>query len=160
MTNGEAGQSVDTRHREHSSDAFAGVPKEEALRAHEIGEPQDSSDARGVEERQFREVQDHFVPPIDARGGDPEEALHLRKVELARQPQDAVAITSDLQRMGLVLHGVYTSRVWRGDNRPGTRGLPSGTRHTGQERQEIAGWAKAGISHLESSGPRRTVGSW
>src|SRR3954449_8417510 len=31
MTNGEAGQSVDTRHREHSSDAFAGVPKEDAF---------------------------------------------------------------------------------------------------------------------------------
>src|SRR3954470_20029572 len=103
MTNGDAGQPVDARYLENGSNAFARVAKEEALRAHEIGEPQDGSDARGVEERQFREVQDHFVPPIDVRGGGPEEALHLGKVELARQPQDAVAITSDLQRMGLVL---------------------------------------------------------
>src|SRR3954465_7305050 len=103
MTDGDAGQSVDTCHREHSSNAFARVAKENALRAHEVREPQDGSDARGVEERQFREVQDDFLPPIDVRGGGPEEALHLRKVELARQPQDAVAITSDLQRMRLVL---------------------------------------------------------
>src|SRR3954463_13294669 len=139
MTDGDAGQSVDARYPENGSNAFARVAKENALRAHEIGEPQDGSDARGVEERQFREVQDHFVPPIDVRGGGPEEALHLRKVELARQPQGAAGIPSDLQGMGVVLHSVYPSLVWRGDNRPGTRGLPSGPRHTGQERQEIAG---------------------
>src|SRR3954454_955170 len=150
MTEGDAAQFVDTRHRENRSNAFAGVAEEKTLRAYEVGEPHDGSDARRVEERQFRQVQDHLALPIGLGGDGPEETLHLRHVDLARQPQDAVAITPDLQRMRLVLHGVCTSRVWRGDSRPGMRGLPSGTRHTGQERQEISGLGSA--SHVETSG--------
>src|SRR3954447_14017386 len=119
MTDGDAAQFVDTRHRENRSNAFAGVAEEKTLRAHEVGESHDRSDARRVEERQFRQVQDHLALPIGLGGDGPEETLHLRHVELARQTQDPVAITSDLQRMRLVRHGVCTSRVWRGDSRLG-----------------------------------------
>src|SRR4051812_26375627 len=139
MADGDAGQSVDARHRKNGSNAFAGVAYEQTLAAHEMGETHYGSDARRVEERQFRQVQDHLTPAIDVGCGGPEEALHLRHVELAREPQHAVAVTSDLQRMRLVLHGVCTSRVCGAATlRQEIPVRPSGTRHNQQERQEIS----------------------
>src|SRR3954467_11098487 len=111
MADGDAGQSVDARHRKNGSNAFAGVAYEQTLAAHEIGETHYGSDARRVEERQFTKVQDHLTPAIDLGRGGPEESLQRRHVELAREPQDVVAVTSDLERMRVVLHGVCTSPV-------------------------------------------------